>query len=66
MPISNAPPKKLAFGGFINSGHDRTAAATRILVHESVKEKFTEALLAQAQAFKVGQPFDEGVMMGPC
>ena len=34
-------------------------------MHESVKEKFTEALLAQAQAFKVGQPFDEGVMMGP-
>ena len=56
--------EKAAFGGFINSGHDCTAA-TRILVHESVKEKFTEALLAQAQAFKVGQPFDEGVMMGP-
>ena len=55
---------KAAFGGFFNSGHDCTAA-TRILVHESVKEKFTEALLAQAQAFKVGQPFDEGVMMGP-
>ena len=56
--------EKAAFGGFINSGHDCTAA-TRILVHESVKEKFTEALLAQAQAFKGGQPFDEGVMMGP-
>ena len=56
--------EKAAFGGFFNSGHDCTAA-TRILVHESVKEKFTEALLAQAQAFKVGQPFDEGVMMGP-
>ena len=56
--------EKAAFGGFINSGHDCTAA-TRILVHESVKEKFTGALLAQAQAFKVGQPFDEGVMMGP-
>lgn len=56
--------EKAAFGGFINSGHDCTAA-TRILVHESVKEKFTEALLAQAQAFKVGQPFDEGVTMGP-
>ena len=56
--------EKAAFGGFINSGHDCTAA-TRILVHESVKEKFTEALLAQAQVFKVGQPFDEGVMMGP-
>lgn len=56
--------EKAAFGGFINSGHDCTAA-TRILVHESVKEKFTEALLAQAQAFKVGQPFDKGVMMGP-
>ena len=56
--------EKAAFGGFINSGHDCTAA-TRILVHESVKEKFTEALLAPAQAFQVGQPFDEGVMMGP-
>ena len=56
--------EKAAFGGFINSGHDCTAA-TRILVHETVAEKFIEALLAQAQAFKVGQPFDEGVMMGP-
>ncbi|UOO83003.1 aminobutyraldehyde dehydrogenase [Uruburuella testudinis] len=56
--------EKAAFGGFINSGHDCTAA-TRILVHESVKEKFTEALLVQAQNFKVGLPFDEGVMMGP-
>ena len=56
--------EKAAFGGFINSGHDCTAA-TRILVHETVAEKFIEALLAQAQAFKVGLPFDEGVMMGP-
>ncbi len=56
--------EKAAFGGFINSGHDCTAA-TRILVHESVREKFTEALLAQAEQFKVGLPFDEGVMMGP-
>ena len=55
---------KAAFGGFFNSGHDCTAA-TRILVHETVAEKFIEALLAQAQAFKVGLPFDEGVMMGP-
>ena len=56
--------EKAAFGGFINSGHDCTAA-TRILVHESVQAEFTEALLAQAENFKVGLPFDEGVMMGP-
>ncbi|MDO5638988.1 MAG: aminobutyraldehyde dehydrogenase [Neisseria sp.] len=56
--------EKAAFGGFINSGQDCTAA-TRILVHESVQEKFTEALLAAAQNFKVGLPFDEGTMMGP-
>lgn len=56
--------EKAALGGFINSGHDCTAA-TRILVHESVKTRFTEALLAEAAAFKVGLPFDDGVMMGP-
>ncbi len=55
--------EKAAFGGFINSGQDCTAA-TRILVHESVKNQFTEALLAQTQNFKVGLPFDADTMMG--
>ncbi|MFW2176959.1 MULTISPECIES: aminobutyraldehyde dehydrogenase [unclassified Moraxella] len=55
--------EKAAFGGFINSGHDCTAA-TRILVQASVADKFKQALLQQAQNFKVGSPFSEGVMMG--
>ncbi|KLT72736.1 gamma-aminobutyraldehyde dehydrogenase [Neisseria arctica] len=55
--------EKAVFGGFFNSGQDCTAA-TRLLVHESVVEQFTEALLAAAKNFKVGLPFEADTMMG--
>lgn len=55
--------EKAMFGGFINSGHDCTAA-TRILVHQSVADKFQQILLEKIKTFKVGAPFDPDTMMG--
>lgn len=55
--------EKAAFGGFINSGHDCTAA-TRILVHSKVAKDFELKLIEQAKAFKVGSPFECDTMMG--
>ena len=55
--------EKAAFGGFINSGHDCTAA-TRILVHQAVADKFQQAIIEQAKNFTVGDPFDDNTQMG--
>jgi succinate-semialdehyde dehydrogenase/glutarate-semialdehyde dehydrogenase len=40
-------------------------AAERILVHESVKDTFVEALAERAKALRVGDPLDEETDMGP-
>jgi succinate-semialdehyde dehydrogenase/glutarate-semialdehyde dehydrogenase len=40
-------------------------AAERILVHESVKDAFVEALTERTKALKVGDPLDEETDMGP-
>ena len=40
-------------------------AAERILVHESVKDRFLEALLERTKALRVGDPLDDETDMGP-
>ena len=40
-------------------------AAERILVHESVKDEFIEALSERTKALRVGDPLDEETDMGP-
>ena len=40
-------------------------AAERILVHESVKDEFVEALLERTKALRVGDPLDDETDMGP-
>ena len=40
-------------------------AAERILVHESVKDAFVEALTERTKALRVGDPLDEETDMGP-
>jgi len=47
-----------------NTGQDCTAA-TRIYAHESKLGEVQEALVAAMRAVKVGEPFAEGVQMGP-
>ncbi len=40
-------------------------APTRLLVEESIYEEFTSRMAAAASAMKVGDPNDEGVVVGP-
>lgn len=47
-----------------NTGQDCTAA-TRVYVQKGSANDVLEAIVEGMRAIKVGQPFDEGVMMGP-
>lgn len=50
--------------GYWNSGQE-CGAGTRVLVHESVAERFTELLAEQVRSFVVGEPWIDGVEIGP-
>lgn len=50
--------------GFWNSGQE-CGAATRVLVHESVSERFVELLVEKVSTIVVGDPAAEGVELGP-
>ena len=50
-------------GSFRNSGQ-RCTAVKRILVEQEVLEQFTTKFLNKASEFKVGDPSDEGTLMG--
>lgn len=47
-----------------NTGQDCTAA-TRVYVEKSRLNNATEAIVESMRAVKIGQPFEEGVAMGP-
>jgi acyl-CoA reductase-like NAD-dependent aldehyde dehydrogenase len=51
-------------GPLIQSGQS-CACASRVLVHESVYDAFTERFLAILKSAKAGDPFDPGVVVGP-
>jgi len=51
-------------GAFGSTGQ-RCTAASRIIVEESIVEKFTDMLLARLEKFKVGDGMDASVDMGP-
>jgi betaine-aldehyde dehydrogenase len=51
-------------GAFANCGQDCTAA-TRIYVHDGVKDAFMERLLSKVDRLVVGDPMDEGTNLGP-
>lgn len=51
-------------GVFYNSGQTCTAA-TRIFIHESLKEEFLERFVAGAKALTVGHPLAEDTQNGP-
>lgn len=51
-------------GGFYNAGQ-MCSATSRVLVAEHLADAFVEQVKARAQAICVGDPFAEGVQMGP-
>ena len=51
-------------GGFVNGGQDCTAA-TRLIVHQSLRAKFVERLLERVRTIRVGDPLSRSTDLGP-
>jgi betaine-aldehyde dehydrogenase len=51
-------------GGFVNGGQDCTAA-TRLIVHQSVRPKFVQHLLERVRTVRVGDPLSRSTDLGP-
>lgn len=49
---------------FTNSGQD-CCARSRLIVHESIRDEFVEAYVRAAEALPIGDPLDEGTVIGP-
>jgi len=60
---------KLAVNGVLWGGYETTGqrctAASRVIVHEKVKETFETMLLEQIHKMRLGNGLEEGVNMGP-
>ena len=52
------------WGGFGTSGQ-RCTAASRVVVHEKVHDRFVEMFAARAKSLIVGDGLDENIQMGP-
>jgi alpha-ketoglutaric semialdehyde dehydrogenase len=53
------------WGGFGTTGQ-RCTAASRVIVHERVHDRFVEQFVARARALRVGNGIDPATQMGPC
>lgn len=51
-------------GGFVNGGQDCTAA-TRLVVHARIKDRFVKALLGQLKKIRPGDPLSRSTDLGP-
>lgn len=56
--------KGVAFGGFIAAGQT-CIAGTRVLVQQTVYDRFVEKLVEQAKAIRIGDPKHESTQLGP-
>jgi aldehyde dehydrogenase (NAD+) len=56
---------KAATTGILYNTGQACDAASRILIHEDVKEQFTNKFLEAVADYTVGDPLDEETMMGP-
>ena len=55
---------RCATGGFGYAGQT-CISVQRILVHESIVDRFTEALLERVRSYRVGDPLDDRTVVGP-
>ncbi len=51
-------------GGFVNGGQDCTAA-TRLIVHRTLKERFVRGLLDRVRTVRMGDPLSRTTDLGP-
>ncbi len=51
-------------GGFVNGGQDCTAA-TRLIVHQSLRAKFVQHLLKRVKEIRLGDPLSRSTDLGP-
>ena len=56
--------KGVAFGGFIAAGQT-CICGSRVLVQETIHDEFIEALVAQANQIRIGDPDDGATQLGP-
>jgi glyceraldehyde-3-phosphate dehydrogenase (NADP+) len=54
----------VAAGGYVNAGQV-CISVQRVIVHREVEADFLDALLPKVQAIRTGDPFAEGVTLGP-
>jgi len=51
--------------GAVGTAGQRCTSTRRIIVHESIKAKFTESLIAAYKQLPVGNPLQAGMLVGP-
>lgn len=51
--------------GAVGTAGQRCTTTRRIIVHRDVKQTFVERLVAAYRQIRIGNPLDEGVLMGP-
>ena len=56
--------ERIVFGAFYQSGQS-CIGVQRIIVHESLYERFRDQLVEKTQALKMGDPKDESTFIGP-
>lgn len=54
----------LAYGAFLYTGQSCTAA-TRVIIEGAIYDEFVAALAERAESLPVGDPLDEGTLIGP-
>jgi aldehyde dehydrogenase family 7 protein A1 len=49
----------------VGTAGQRCTTLRRIILHESIYDKFVERMVAAYKTIKIGNPLEEGVLMGP-
>ncbi|MEJ2283433.1 MAG: aldehyde dehydrogenase family protein [Desulfobacterales bacterium] len=56
--------KAVVFGAVGTAGQ-RCTSTRRIIIHEDIHDRFADALIQAYRQIKIGNPLDDGVLMGP-